>query len=192
MNTILVFTYSQLGHSANLLICPKLDSLSLASLWPVHRTKGWPILVSFKVPTLSHTHRLGQLLGLFKLHLWFLCCARASLKSLTPNSSFTTGFSCGSAFRPPAHKAGTSSASWCGTWWFIPWGPVTFSVLLAETRKQNNLSQCAVTTDWLTGLLRKKHLEEVIFRPASLQPPCQGKHCFIRWTLPVASPVFEC
>lgn len=103
----------------------------------------------------SHT-QTWAVVGAFKITSMFFMLWK-SLKFLSSNSSFTTVFSCGSAFRPPAHKAGTSSASWCGTCWLIPWGPVTFSVLLEETRKQNNWTQCAITTNWLTGLLRNKH-----------------------------------
>lgn len=151
--SIHIFTAGSFSYSLTCQLALSWTGCPLASLWPEHRTKGWPILVSLKIPTLSHTHKLGQLLRLLKLHLYFYAVQEVAW-SLSLQTALSLLVS--PAFRPPVPEAGTSSASWGGTWWPIPWRPVTFSVLLAETRKQNNSTQCAATTDWLTGLLRNK------------------------------------
>lgn len=69
--SIHIFTAGSFSYSLTCQLALRWTGCPLASLWPEHRTKGWPILVSLKIPTLSHTHKLGQLLGLLKLHLYF-------------------------------------------------------------------------------------------------------------------------
>ena len=142
--------------------------------------------------TRAHTQTWRVVWG-FKITFLFFTLGKRQFEVSDPNSSVTTGFSYGSASKPPAHREGASSATWCGHSSSFPEGLSPTVPYLQKQESKTNSTQCAVTTDKLTALLRNKHRgkQVVTFAQAYLHPACQGKHCSSWWTFCVVSFVLE-
>lgn len=197
----ILFYYSHIPKWAvqlflNLLTCTKLDGLSLASVWPLHKNKRWSIPVSLKMFVLSHTCRHTNLdccLGFFNYDyvfyseeelVWSLWLQTALFLLASPVGLLPSLLPVEQELLQPPDAEHSGS---------FPEGPSPSVPYFQRQKGKTNSTSCTVTADKLTGLLRNKHRGEqvVTFTPAYLHSPCQGKHCSSWWTFHVVSSVLE-